>query len=70
MQVELRDANIGVNVHYIPIYRQPFYQKFGYSSLNFKESEKYYAEAISIPIYPSLEKSQQRYIVETINKLT
>jgi UDP-4-amino-4,6-dideoxy-N-acetyl-beta-L-altrosamine transaminase len=67
---KLRDANIGVNVHYIPIYRQPFYQKFGYSSLNFKESEKYYAEAISIPIYPSLEKSQQRYIVETINKLT
>jgi len=66
---ELRAANIGVNVHYMPIYRQPFYKKNGYDIQKFKESEKYYSEAISIPIYPALKKDQQMYIVETINKL-
>ena len=56
-------------MHYMPIYRQPFYKKNGYDIQKFKESEKYYSEAISIPIYPALKKDQQMYIVETINKL-
>ena len=62
----LRNNGIGVNIHYIPIYRQPFYQKFNFNYNDFKESEKYYKEAISIPIYPGLTISQQEKIYKII----
>lgn len=48
-----RDA-IGVNVHYIPVYRQPYYLRMGYQIEDYPEAEQYYAEAISLPIYPGL----------------
>lgn len=62
----MRNAGILVNVHYIPIYRQPYYSRFCFDISNFPESENYYREAISIPIYPSLTYDQQLYIVETL----
>ncbi len=62
----LRNNGIGVNIHYIPIYRQPYYQKFNYNIKDFPESESYYKEAISIPIYPGLTKSQQKMIFNII----
>ena len=62
----LKDNKIGVNIHYIPIYRQPYYSKFGYKYSDFPESEKYYSEAISIPIYPDLDKKSQEYICDLI----
>ncbi len=62
----LRENNIGVNIHYIPIYRQPFYSKFGFNFLDFPESEKYYAEAISIPIYPDLDEKSQEFVYKLI----
>ena len=62
----LRDNNIGVNIHYIPIYRQPFYSKLGFNFSDFPESEKYYSEAISIPIYPDLEEKSQEFIYKLI----
>ncbi len=62
----LRDNKIGVNIHYIPIYRQPYYSKFGYKYSDFPESEMYYSEAISIPIYPDLDKKSQEYICDLI----
>ncbi len=62
----LRNNGIGVNIHYIPIYRQPYYKKFKYKYSDFKESENYYREAISIPIYPGLTKNQQERIFKII----
>ena len=60
----LRNNGIGVNLHYIPIYRQPYYAKIGYQPADYPESEKYYAEAISLPIFPGLTALQQKEVVE------
>lgn len=62
----LRNNNIGVNIHYIPIYRHPFYSKLGFNFSDFPESEKYYSEAISIPIYPDLEEESQEFVYKLI----
>jgi len=62
----LRENNIGVNIHYIPIYRQPYYSKYGFKFSDFPESEKYYSEAISIPIYPDLNQESQEFVYELI----
>ena len=63
----LRAANIGVNLHYIPVHLQPYYQKhFGFKVGGFPQSEQYYREAISLPLYPDLTEEQQDYIVETL----
>lgn len=62
----LRSFGILVNLHYIPIYRHPFYQAMGFDRKAFPEAEKYYAEAISLPIYPALTDSQQMEVVERL----
>ena len=62
----LRNNGIGVNIHYIPIYRQPFYKQYNFKYKDFTEAENYYKEAISIPIYPGLTESQQEKIVKII----
>ena len=59
----MRSAGIGVNLHYIPVYRQPYYERLGFSPFNFPESERYYSEAITLPIYPGLTEQQQEEIV-------
>ena len=67
--IELRDRGIGVNLHYIPIYRHPFYKQLGFDPLNFPMSEKYYSSALSIPMFPELNNSQLSYIVKTLKEL-
>ncbi len=62
----LRAKGIGVNLHYIPIYRHPYYQKYGYDKNNYPEAEKYYSEAISLPIYPSMSSDQQFQVVDSL----
>ncbi len=62
----LRAEGVGVNLHYIPIYRQPYYEQFGYNRSDYPEAEKYYAEAISIPIFPSLSNQMQSKVKEKI----
>lgn len=63
----LRAANIGVNLHYIPVHLQPYYQKnFDFQTGDFPQAEQYYREAISLPLYPDLTEEQQDYIVETL----
>ena len=53
---KLRDEGILVNLHYIPIYRQPYYRrKFNFNFSDFPNAEKYYREAISLPIFPGLQ---------------
>ncbi len=62
----LHSAGIGVNLHYIPVYRQPYYESLGFEVGYCLEAEKFYKEALSIPIYPSLTISQQDHVIDTI----
>ena len=64
----LRDNNILVNLHYIPVHLQPFYENMGFSEGDYPEAEKYYGEAISIPLYPSLSFEDQNYIVNCLKR--
>ena len=56
---ELRNRNIGVNIHYIPIHTHPYYLQFGFSEGDFPNSESYYHRAISIPLFHSMTIEQQ-----------
>ncbi len=59
----LRSAGIGVNVHYIPVHTQPDYCRLGFERGQFPESERYYAGAISLPMYARLTEEQQDRVV-------
>ena len=61
---QLRAAGIGVNLHYIPVYRQPYYARMGFDRAQFPEAERYYGEAISIPIFSQLTEAQQGEVVK------
>jgi len=62
----LRDSGIGVNVHYIPVHTQPYYQRLGFRVGDFPESERYYSEAISLPMYATLTDAQQDEVVAAL----
>jgi UDP-4-amino-4,6-dideoxy-N-acetyl-beta-L-altrosamine transaminase len=66
---ELRQAKIGVNLHYIPVHTQPYYQQLGFKWGNFPNTEKYYQEAISIPLYYGLNENNQERVVNTIREV-
>jgi UDP-4-amino-4,6-dideoxy-N-acetyl-beta-L-altrosamine transaminase len=59
----LRDAGIGVNLHYVPVYRQPYYRELGFGQGHCPNAESYYAEAISLPMYPSMTKEEQDIVI-------
>lgn len=59
----LQHEGIGVNVHYQPIYRQPYYQKMGFSPQHFPNSEKFYRQVISLPLFPDLTSTDQGRII-------
>lgn len=63
----LRNNGIGVNLHYIPVYHQPYYEHMGFNRSDFPEAERYYAEAISLPMYPGLTENQQFEVVQLLN---
>lgn len=61
-------ADVGVNVHYIPVYRQPFYERMGFEAGYCPEAEQYYSEVISIPMYPGLTPEQQDFVVLSLRQ--
>lgn len=65
----LQRANINVNLHYIPIYLQPYYEKMGFKKGYCPEAEQYFKSALSIPIYPSLSDEEQSQVISVINKV-
>lgn len=65
---KMRSAGILVNLHYIPVYKHPYYEKIGYNASDYPEAEAYYSEAISIPMYATLTEEQQDIVAETLNK--
>lgn len=66
---KLREANIFVNVHYIPVYLQPYYQKLGYEPGLCPNAESYYEKAISIPMFPKLSDDEVNLIIKKIKEL-
>lgn len=64
----LHAAEILVNLHYIPVYRQPYYEQMGFSVGHCPQAEHYYSEAISIPLYPGLTEAQQDQVVAVIRE--
>jgi len=66
---QLRQSEIGVHVHYIPIHTQPYYQNLGFKQGDFPESEFYYNEAITLPLYADLEEKQVDFITQTLTTL-
>jgi len=63
---ELRESGIGVNLHYIPVHTQPYYQKLGFNTGDFPQAEKYYTETISLPMFPDLSHDEQGKVVKTL----
>jgi dTDP-4-amino-4,6-dideoxygalactose transaminase len=62
----LRAADIGVQVHYIPVHLQPFYRELGFKEGDFPESERYYAGAITLPLFAKLTAAEQDTVVERV----
>lgn len=65
----LRAAGIGVNVHYIPIHTQPYYQQLGFDWGDFPQAEDFYERILSLPMFPELSGEQQQYIADTLTEL-
>ena len=66
---DLLEKGIGVNLHYMPVYKHHYFKQFNYLDDDFNASEQYYKEAISIPIFPLLKNEDQAYVIETLIKV-
>lgn len=66
---ELRMAGIGVNVHYIPVYKHPYYHENGYEDICCKNAEEFYSREISLPLYPDLTIEQQDYVIQQLVRI-
>lgn len=65
----LRKAGIGVNLHYIPVHTQPYYRQFGFKLGDFPNAERYYQEAISLPMFPLLTNEDQSRVVSVLGEI-
>lgn len=62
----LRSAGIGVNLHYIPVYQQPYYREHGFAGYALPNAERYYSEAITLPMYPGLTDKELDFVVAEV----
>lgn len=67
--LQLKERGVGTNVHYIPVHTQPHYRTLGFKPGQFPESEKYYAECLSLPLYFELTDAEQDRVIENIQAL-
>lgn len=67
---ELRALGIGVQVHYIPVYFHPYYQKLGYTNGICPKAEAFYEAELSLPLFPDLHEHDQNFVIKTIHALT
>ena len=63
---DLRAAEINVNLHYIPVYRQPYYRALGFPDDYCSNAEDYYSEAISLPMFPALTGQEQQRVIQAV----
>ena len=66
---QLYEKGIGVNLHYIPVHTQPYYQNLGFRVGDFPEAEQYYKEAISLPIFHTMTHEQQDQVVNALTEI-
>ena len=63
---DLESEGIRTQVHYIPVPSQPFYQRMGFKTADFPNAERYYAGAMTIPIYPSMSDAEQDQVIAAL----
>ncbi len=63
----LRSKNIFCQVHYIPVHTLPYYENLGWKQGDFEKAENYYKRCLSLPMYPTLTKVEQAFVIEQIN---
>ncbi|MDX4067265.1 UDP-4-amino-4,6-dideoxy-N-acetyl-beta-L-altrosamine transaminase [Aliarcobacter skirrowii] len=63
---KMREKNIGLQLHYIPINKQPYYKSLGYGNEDTPIMDKYYEECFSLPIYPLLNDDEQHYVIKSL----
>ena len=66
---DFRKEGIAVNLHYIPVHRQPYYENLGFKKGTYPESEKFHREAISLPMFPTLTNKLQNFVINTVTKV-
>ena len=64
----LRENNINAQIHYIPCHLMPYYKEFGWKEGDMPNSEMYYKNCISLPMYPTLTNQEQKFVINTIQK--
>lgn len=64
-----READVGVNVHYIPVYKLPYYQKHGYADVCCPNAEEYYKRAITLPLYVDMTEEQVEYVAKVTKEI-
>ena len=65
----LRKQGIGVNVHYIPVHTQPYYRRMGFEWGMFPKAEKYYQEAVTLPLFPAMSEEEQDRVVDALKEI-
>ena len=65
----LLDSKIGVNLHYMPVYKHGYFNKMKFINMDFDQAEKYYKESITIPMYTTLKDSEQLYVIEKLREI-
>lgn len=66
---EMKDKGVCLNLHYIPVHTQPYYENLGFKKGDFPASEKYYEEAFTLPLYYSLTNEQQDYVIKSLKEV-
>lgn len=66
---EIRNRGIGVNVHYIPIHMQPYYEQFGFKRGDFPNAESYYKNTISLPLFHLMTQEEQKSTIKVVNEV-
>lgn len=64
----LREQGIGVNLHYIPVHTQPYYERMGFQIGDFPLAESYYREAISLPLFQTMTFDQQDQVIQAVER--
>jgi len=64
----MREQGVGVNLHYIPVPSQPYYQRMGFRAGDFPKAEAYYAQAMSLPMYPTMSEEQQDHVIASLER--
>ncbi len=67
--IALQAENIGVNVHYIPVYKHPYYKNLGYDEIDYKNTQNVYNSIITLPLYPRMDDKEINNVVNAVKKV-